>query len=203
MNDKLKKIIFNKLYEDLKHVEIIPYDDSVWFIDREKKYWFLRYRKSGSLWWRWDFFNSFFPVFSIESDEYEWVIAEWAEEVLNCKVETPNNNISILNSLVEEVLNCKVETPMMNPAIGPSAAEEVLNCKVETPYLATTRALRMVEEALNCKVETPYLQPNYRISMVEKVLNCKVETSTLWLDHSLLKVEEVLFSAVKTIENER
>ena len=89
MNIKLKEIIFNKLYEDLKHVEIIPYYNDIWFIDRENKYWYLRYQKSGDLWWRWEFFNSFFKLFSAERDEYEWVIAEWVEEVLNCKVETP------------------------------------------------------------------------------------------------------------------
>ena len=201
MNIKLKEIIFNKLYEDLKHVEIIPYDDSVWLIDREKKYWFLRYRKSGSLWWRWDFFNSFFPVFSIESDEYEWVIAEWVEEVLNCKVETPNNNISILNSLVEEVLNCKVETPMMNPAIGPSAVEEVLNCKVETFRSNGYGYQRKMEEVLKCKVETPKILNGNFGGMVEAVLNCKVKIPVKMREYHNQRVDEVL--NYKSIENER
>ncbi len=129
MNIKLKQIIFNKLYEDLKHVEIIPYDDSVWFIDRKEKYWYLEYRKSGDLWWRWEFFNSFFKLFSAERDEYEWVIAEWVEEVLNCKVETPYNYRWEPIPEVEEVLNCKVETPNTRVFSQVFLVEEALNYK--------------------------------------------------------------------------
>jgi hypothetical protein len=129
MNIKLKQIIFNKLYEDLKHVEIIPYYNDIWFIDRENKYWYLRYQKSGDLWWRWEFFNSFFKLFSAERDEYEWVIAEWVEEVLNCKVETPFHNNWRNYYLVEQVLNCKAETPRAHKGLKRLMVEDVLNYK--------------------------------------------------------------------------
>jgi len=86
MNDKLKKIIFDKLYQDLKNVEIIPFNDSIWFIDREKKYWYLQYQMTGMLLWKYDFFNSFFQMFSLGKDEYEKFISDWVEEALNRKV---------------------------------------------------------------------------------------------------------------------
>ena len=70
MHPRLKKIIFNKLYEDLKHVEIINYKESVWFIDREKKYWYLECEKDGILWWKYDFFTNFFRLFSMERSEF-------------------------------------------------------------------------------------------------------------------------------------
>jgi hypothetical protein len=88
MNDRLKNIIFKKLYEDLSNVEIIPYNNSIWFIDREKKHWYFEYEKSGILWWRYDFFKNFFNLFSFEKNDYEPIISEWVEEVLNYKVET-------------------------------------------------------------------------------------------------------------------
>ena len=88
MNIIIKKRIFDKLYEDLKHAEIIDCKDSIWIVDRDKEYWYLEYEKSGDLWWRYDFFNNFFLPFSMERSEYERVIADWVEEVLNCKVET-------------------------------------------------------------------------------------------------------------------
>jgi hypothetical protein len=87
MNIRLKKRIFDRLYEVLKDAEIIDCMDSIWFVDREKEYWYLQYEKSGDLWWRYKFFNNFFMLFSIERSEYERVIAEWVEEVLNCKVD--------------------------------------------------------------------------------------------------------------------
>jgi hypothetical protein len=132
MENRIKQIIFDKLYEDLKHVEIIPYEDSVWFINRENKYWYLRYRKSGSLWWRFNFFNDFFPVFSMGYNEYEWIIVEWVEEVLNCKVKTPNYFDDIIYILVEEVLNCKVTTSTgFHPDLTENV-EMVLNSKMNS-----------------------------------------------------------------------
>ena len=126
MNAKLKKLIFNKLYKDLCGVEIIPYKDSIWFIDRDKKYWYLRYEKDGQLWWRYSFFTEFFHLFSMEELEFQWVISEWVEEVLNCKVETPTSGDGIHYYKVEEVLNCKVETPHKINLSPCSKVEEVL-----------------------------------------------------------------------------
>ena len=105
MHPRLKKIIFDKLYEDLKNAEIIHFQNSIWFIDREKKYWYLEYKKSGHLWWRYDFFTNFFRLFSLEQSEFERVIAEWVEEVLNSRVNTTNLEKFIFMELVEEVLN--------------------------------------------------------------------------------------------------
>jgi len=88
MNIRLKKRIFDRLYEVLKDAEIIDCGDSIWFIDRDKEYCYLEYEKSGKLWWRYPFFNNFFLLFSMQQYEYERVIADWVEEVLNCKVDT-------------------------------------------------------------------------------------------------------------------
>jgi hypothetical protein len=83
MNERLKRIIFKKLDQDLGHAEIIVDDDkSIWFIDRANKFWYLELRTSGTLWWRYSFFRDFFPLFGLERLEYEPVIAEWVEEVL-------------------------------------------------------------------------------------------------------------------------
>jgi len=83
---RLKELIFKKLSEDLSNAEIIPYGGSIWFIDREKKYWYLQYQMTGMLLWKYDFFNSFFQMFSLGKDEYEKFISDWVEEALNRKV---------------------------------------------------------------------------------------------------------------------
>ena len=108
IHDKLKKIIFNKLYKDLSKVEIIDYCDSIWFIDRDNKYWYFEYEKVGRLYWRYDFFPNFFSVFSLERNEFESIISEWIEEVLNCKVITPCGVGSPPLLAVEEVLNSNI-----------------------------------------------------------------------------------------------
>ena len=154
MNNKLKQIIFGKLYDDLKHVEIIQHEDSIWFIDRKEKYWYFEYEKSGKLWWRWDFFNPFFAIFSTERKEYEWIVAEWVEEVLNCKVDIPNMSKAMIPLKVEEVLNCKVDIPIVWPTLKTRQVEEVLNCKVITPLLQNYTNSCLVEEVLNNSVKT-------------------------------------------------
>ena len=88
MNIRLKKRIFDRLYEVLKDAEIIDCEDSIWFVDRDKEYCCLEYEKSGKLWLEYQFFNNFFLLFSMQQHEYERVIADWVEEVLNCKVDT-------------------------------------------------------------------------------------------------------------------
>jgi hypothetical protein len=49
IDDKLKKYIFKKLANDLSHVEIICYGDSVNFIDRDNNYWYMELKKNGHL----------------------------------------------------------------------------------------------------------------------------------------------------------
>ena len=129
MHPRLKKIIFNKLYEDLKHVEIIPYKYSIWFVDREKKYWYLQYKKSGFLWWRYKFFTIFFLLFSLKQSEYERVIVDWVEEVLNSKVNSTNWRIVPSENELEEVLNSRVNITRADssPFFLEYEVEEILN----------------------------------------------------------------------------
>ena len=106
MNDKLKKLIFKKLYDDLADAEVIECIGSIWFIDREEKYWYLEYEKSGKLWWRYQFFLNFFNLFSIEQNEYELIIKNWVEEVLNCKIDITKPDLGEQPHAVDKVLNC-------------------------------------------------------------------------------------------------
>jgi hypothetical protein len=105
MNERLKRIIFKKLDQDLGQAEIIVDDNkSIWFIDRANKFWYLELRSSGTLWWRYSFFNDFFPLFGMERKEYEPVIAEWVEEVLKRGVSSTDGSSRRKGGGVEEVL---------------------------------------------------------------------------------------------------
>jgi len=149
MHPRLKKIIFDKLYEDLKNAEIIHFQNSIWFIDREKKYWYLEYQKSGHLWWRYDFFTNFFRLFSLEQSEFERVIAEWVEEVLNSRVNTTVCNRYRQMEGVEEVLNSRVNTTKFDRSRLNRSVEEVLNSRVNTTCSLIIDSMFSVEEVLN------------------------------------------------------
>jgi len=174
----LKKVIFKKLYEDLSNVEIIPYRDSIWFIDRENEHWYFEYEKSGTLWWRYYFFEDFFKIFSLESNVYQSIISEWVEEILNHKVETTSRGSAFDSALVEEILNHKVKTTFRAHFLFCGKVEEVLNHKVETTLRNGQEHQGYVEEILNYKVVTPVKDYTLDGKHVKEVLNYKVETSS-------------------------
>ena len=60
VSERLKQVVFKHLYRELGNVEIIPYKDSIWLIDREKEHWYFEFEKDGRLWWRYGFFINFF-----------------------------------------------------------------------------------------------------------------------------------------------
>lgn len=150
METRIKKIIFSKLYEDLAQVEIIPCDNSLWFIDRENKCWFFEYNLLwGSLWWRLDFFRNFFNLFSMKIDEYEPYICEWVEEVLNCKVYETIKSSVYKTHLVEQVLNCKVYEPPTKITRILYGAKENLNYKVNSSSFLVSTIPSQMEEILS------------------------------------------------------
>ena len=112
VNPRLKKIIFNKLLEDMKDAEIIedPKNGSIWAIDPSNKYWYFELEKDGLLWWRWKFFNHFFKLFSMERKQYEPLIRSMVEDILNRKVKASIIRDGSLVTRVEDLLNRKVKT---------------------------------------------------------------------------------------------
>ena len=132
MHERLKRIIFKKLDQDLGHAEIIVDDNnSIWFIDRANKHWYLELRSEGVLWWRYSFFNDFFPLFGMERKEYEPVIAEWVEEVLKCNVSS-FGDYNVLNpNVMEEVLKRGVSSTDIGFSLMSKVVEKVLQNKIQ------------------------------------------------------------------------
>ena len=149
ITDKFKRTIFDKLTDDLSHVELIFYNDSLWFINREKKYWYLELEKSGKLYWRWQFFSNFFSPFTMERNEYEPLIKEWVESALNCGVTTTRLLKGTFSMKVESALNCGVTTTVRDEFSKHIEVESVLNCGVTTTVPSKLSVAIKVESVLN------------------------------------------------------
>ena len=134
MNDRIKKIIFDKLLNDMKVAEIIVDDGDIWAIDPNEKYWYFQLNKNGTLWWRWEFFNNFFHLFSIQQKEYKPLIRDMVEDILNRKVKTTQYHLNPHEALVEDILNRKVKTTLAWSAEKSLVVEDILNRKVKTTY---------------------------------------------------------------------
>ena len=186
MKEKLKKIIFRKLYEDLSHVQIIEHDDSVWFIDADKKYWYLEYRNDGILYWRHSFFNKFFELFSMEIEEFEPFIGEWCEEVLNCKV-IMTDAFEQQTWEVKEVLDSKVV-----PLARLHQVSEVIECKVFTPTMFENGGVNVIENVLNRKVDRMLPGDYMTDGEADQVLESKVIKTIGGEYNGNHKVEQVL-----------
>jgi hypothetical protein len=156
VSDKLKQLIFKHLYKELGNVEIIPYKDSVWFIDRENCYWYFQLSKDGCLFWRYSFFPSFFSIFSLEQSEFEPIISSW----------------------VEEVLNHKVSTTVFVPFADTRMVEEVLDSKVSETFEVDAAQKRKVKKVLDSRVSTTEFIFNSRHCEVKDVLNNKKENES-------------------------
>ena len=152
MHERLKRIIFKKLDQDLGQAEIIVDDNnSIWFIDRGNKYWYLELKSAGVLWWRYSFFNDFFPLFGMERKEYEPVIAEWVEEVLKRGVSSTLATISWYSLEVEEVLKRGVSSTLTNILMELRTVEEVLESKAPPTTVDNLSAVVTMKKVLSLK----------------------------------------------------
>ena len=179
MNERLKRIIFKKLDQDLGQAEIIVDDNkSIWFIDRANKFWYLELRSSGTLWWRYSFFRDFFPLFGLERLEYEPVIAEWVEEVLKRGVSSTFTEADGLRASVEDVLKREVFSTQCNVGLqGSRPVEEVLESKASPTTVDNLSAVVTMEEALKLGVSSFLNFDTPRNREVGRALNNKVSSS--------------------------
>lgn len=168
MHPGLKKIVFRKLNQDLSKIEIILSENqSIWFIDRANKYWYFELEKSGKLWWRYEFFTNFFPLFCLEVNEFQPLLSEWVEGVLNCGVSATGDLGMERIATVESILNHGYRK-------GSRKVDEVLNHKVVTTEYCGIIPSCDLEEVLNREINELDGGELLDNSTLEKVLNHKV-----------------------------
>ena len=189
MNDKIKKVISNYLVKDLYNVEIIYYRDSIWFIDRENRYWYFEYHKVDKhLWWRWSHFTQSLKIFSMDGEKEQSIFGELVNMILTKKqileAKYPNKIFKTVGSVmnfedkVDKVLNSEVKTTGYRPIFEFQKVDEVLNCEVETTERKDKERYQVVDKVLNCEVETTGEMNAEQLWEVDKVLNNEVETTS-------------------------
>lgn len=178
MNERLKRIIFKKLDQDLGQAEIIVDDNkSIWFIDRANKFWYLELRSSGTLWWRYSFFRDFFPLFGLERLEYEPVIAEWVEEVLKRGVSSTLSGFPLMDVGVGEVLERGVSSIQRNHMNDCDEMEEALKRGVySTQCNVGLQGSRPVEEVLKPKTSPTTVDNLSAVVTMEEALKLGVSS---------------------------
>lgn len=85
MNEKLKNIIIKKINSDLSEFNAFEdlENEKIWVINRSNHFWYLIYEiRTNILWYRWDFFDHYFYLFSIEDYEIKEIFKEWFSDVV-------------------------------------------------------------------------------------------------------------------------
>lgn len=212
MNDKIKKVICNYLVKDLYKVEIIYYRDSIWFIDRENRYWYFEYHKVDKhLWWRWSHFTQALKIFSMDAEKEQTIFGELVNMILTKKQKLeskyPNKIFKTVGSVmnfedeVDEKLNFQMEKTLSGGARKTMDAHKVLDQEIKTTDGHGWKPRFMVDEVLNNEVETT--QHDYYIlsRWVDEVLNCEVETTPTEFEITTNEVDNVLNNEVKGISS--
>ena len=171
ISDRTKQFIFNNLIKDLSNVEIIRHDESLWFIDREKKYWYLELIKTGKLYWRYQFFTEFFNMYSIDREVYEPIIKEFAELVLNNGITSTAAAQGTGNKPLEDALNNGITSTETTMAVSSKMVSTVLNNGITSTQVEYgVFRNEKVEDALNNGV-TSSRPANKSLTIVDSVLN--------------------------------
>ena len=221
MHPGLKKIVFRKLNQDLSKVEIILSENqSIWFIDRANKYWYFELEKSGKLWWRYEFFTNFFPLFCLEIDEFQPLLSEWVEGILNRGVSATgdlgmeriatvekifDSNVNMtrylytrsghrLHSTVEGILNHGYRK-------GSRKVDEVLNHKVVTTEYCGIIPSYDLEEVLNREINEIDGGELFDDGALDKILNRSVESAAFLEGEFVPVIENVLNNQVVSTEH--
>ena len=212
MNDKIKKVICDYLVKDLYKVEIIYYRDSIWFIDRENRYWYFEYHKVDKhLWWRWSHFTQALKIFSMDAEKEQSIFGELVNIILTKKQKLeskyPNKIFKTIGSVMNfedndgVVTKNEIKTTDGHGWKPRFVVDEVLNNEVETTRPRGSFFGVLEDEVLNNEVETTNRVRQRRYEIVDKVLNSEVETtsgSDLAMSSGL---GEVLNNEVETICN--
>jgi hypothetical protein len=175
---------------------MIRHDESLWFIDREKKYWYLELVKTGKLYWRYQFFTEFFDMYSIDREVYEPIIKEFVELVLNCGVTSTKPTMAVSSQMVSIVLKNNESPRLIAGSIPNTSMDLVLdNGITSTEVEFGVFRNEIVEDALNNGITSTSYHPFAEYEKINSVLNTNIKSSRP-ANKSLTIVDSVLTNGI-------
>lgn len=202
MHPRLKNIVFHKLNKDLSKCEIILAENqSIWFIDRDRKYWYFELEKCGKLWWRYEFFTEFFTFFSLEHTSFQRLLSQWVEGILNREVVTINENHQGSASWMDYILSSEVVTTDYGGLIPSCDVEDILNRGVKKTDNFYGERSSKIEEVLNREINEIDGGELFDDGALDKILNRSVESAAFLEGEFVPVIENVLNNQVVSTEH--
>lgn len=104
IHPKLKKLITEKIDEDLLKKRIVTYKDEFWILETENTNWFLYFDATNSVYYNQKFFQTYRDVFSVNSSQLSTIIREWVENRLGVRVTCVSRRQSNLDYIIEGMI---------------------------------------------------------------------------------------------------
>jgi hypothetical protein len=104
-NERLKKIIFQRLIDELGEKTFHPVGRSIWIIDIENKEWYFEISCDGSVWYNQKFFNTFFNVFTLKYYEYQSYLKSWIEKLPHITMKNLQRRNTNYDYYLEGIIN--------------------------------------------------------------------------------------------------
>jgi len=105
IHPKMMKTLSDKIKDDFSDVSVINLNGNIWFINPNSKYWYLQVNREGALFWREEYFSTFFTIFSLEYPETDEFLCLFVKEYMSTNIKKITSLDSDLNDLLDWVLN--------------------------------------------------------------------------------------------------
>jgi len=104
-NERLKKIIFERLSNELGGKVFHPVGRSIWVIDLDTKEWYFDISCEGNVWCNQKFFNTFFNVFTLEYSEYQFYLKSWIGKLPHVHMKNIQRKNTNYEYYIEGIIN--------------------------------------------------------------------------------------------------
>jgi hypothetical protein len=111
--DNTEKILFKLIDKKVEDADLYEHKGSLWLIFTDDKIWVLEFTDYGTLWYNYNFFNSFFKYLSLDVVKNQHYITEWVEDTIQNGVR-PTNIISNKTSPSDASCAARVEDTIQN-----------------------------------------------------------------------------------------
>ena len=137
IHPKLKKLIWEKITQDLRNKSLLTWKNELWVLDLDSKEWYLTILAEGIAWYNQDFFKAYTNLFSLSSRQLASIIKEWIENVFEVRLTSVSRRQSNMTYIIDGMLRSEKNKWEINKRFGFSyeLVNKFLNIKKYEPNM--------------------------------------------------------------------
>lgn len=117
-NKKLKKFVFDRLFDELYNKTYYPCGTDVWILDFNDNEWYFQYSSNGVLNYNRKFFDSFFRIYSFDQSQYQKILKNWFETTTEYQVNHISRRNLDISYYLEGIRNSENKKWSLNDRFG-------------------------------------------------------------------------------------